>query len=377
MNNKDAIEVGEKYCRACLFFNTKKTEGRGFDDDNSLVEKNVLKFIDHKFGLNTLSSCLRIFDRVDYSTKNYIFKFYEEFAGALGIIKNNISSEYSILHGELFLLGAFYLVLQVEKIASSYIDNRNAFFLSYTLLQYLQKSSFLKDIITPTVISDLEQMAANYDQILLSTKKIRVKYWLGQNGETATNIVSILFLSADPTNASRLRLSEEFREIDEQLRQSKYRERFKLALPQLSLRPKDISGALLNMQPQIVHFSCHGTSEGALCFENEIGQTHLVQPDALAALFEKFSSQVKCVLLNACYTDLQAKAIAQYIEYVIGMNQAIGDKAAIAFAIGFYQALGAGRTIEEAYELGRVQIMLIGITGHLAPVLIKKKEIQS
>lgn len=187
------------------------------------------------------------------------------------------------------------------------------------------------------------------------------------------NKVTILFVAADPTNASRLCLGEEFREIDEQLTLSRHRDLFSLALPQLCLRSKDIARVLLNTQPQIVHFSGHGTPEGALCFENQIGQSQLVQPDALAALFEHFSSHVSCVLLNACYSELQAKAIAEHIEYVIGMNQAIGDKAAIAFAIGFYQALGAGRPIEDAYKLGCVQIRLENIPEHFTPVLIKKE----
>ena len=190
--------------------------------------------------------------------------------------------------------------------------------------------------------------------------------------ENPMETVSILFIAADPTNTSRLRLGEEFREIDEQLRLAKKREYYKLESPQLSIRIKDITLALLNIQPKIVHFSGHGTSEGALCFENEIGQTHLVQPDALASLFEQFANQVNCVLLNACYSETQAKAIAEHINYVIGMNKAIGDKAAIVFAIGFYQALGAGRTIEDAYKLGCVQIRLHGIPEHLTPVLFTR-----
>ena len=130
---------------------------------------------------------------------------------------------------------------------------------------------------------------------------------------------------------------------------------------------------MLDIQPQIIHFSGHGTSEGALCFEDQTGSTQLVQPDALAALFEQFASQVSCVLLNACYSEPQAKAIAQYIDHVIGMNQKIGDKAAIAFAIGFYQALGAGKTIEESYKLGCIQIRMQNIPEHLTPVLITKQ----
>lgn len=186
------------------------------------------------------------------------------------------------------------------------------------------------------------------------------------------NSISVLFLAADPTDAPRLRLGKEFCEIDEQLKLSNHRNRFKLELPQLFLRPKDISRALLNTQPQIVHFSGHGTEEGALCFEDEAGESHFVQPDALAALFEQFTDSVKCVLLNACFSEMQADAIGKHIDYVIGMNQEISDKAAISFAIGFYQALGAGRSIEDAYNFGCVQIRLQNIDEHLTPVLIRK-----
>jgi len=95
----------------------------------------------------------------------------------------------------------------------------------------------------------------------------------------------------------------------------------------------------------------------------------------LAALFKQFVTQVKCIILNACYSKDQAIAIAEHIDYVIGMSQAIGDKAAISFAVGFYQALGAGRTIQDAYELGCVQIRLQGIPEHLTPVLIEKGKV--
>lgn len=188
--------------------------------------------------------------------------------------------------------------------------------------------------------------------------------------------LSILFLAADPTDASRLRLGEELREIQERLQLANLRERFELH-QRMSVRPVDISQALLDVQPQIVHFSGHGTSTGALCFEDQLGSTQPIQPDALAALFEQFANQVSCVVLNACYSEIQATAIAKHIDHVIGMNQAIGDKAAIAFAVGFYQALGAGRSIKDAYKLGCVQIRLQSIPEHLTPVLIKRASVSS
>ena len=185
----------------------------------------------------------------------------------------------------------------------------------------------------------------------------------------------ILFLASDPTNAARLRLGEELRAIQEALQLAKLRDRFDL-YQRMSVRPVDVSQALLDIQPQVVHFSGHGTATGEICFENMAGETQVISSDALAALFEEFTDQVKCVVLNACFSETQASAIAQHINYVVGMNQELGDQAAIAFAIGFYQALGAGRTIDEAYKLGVVQIRLQGIPEHLTPVLLKKKDLQ-
>jgi hypothetical protein len=209
----------------------------------------------------------------------------------------------------------------------------------------------------------------------LENKLLKLKE--SKPGSEDANLISILFLAADPTNEARLRLGEEFREIHEKIKLAKERDQFKLELPQLSVRAADVSQALLDTQPHIVHFSGHGTSDGALCFENRIGETQVVQPEALAALFEQFADQVNCVLLNACYSEIQAKAIAKHIDYVIGMNRAIGDKAAIAFAIGFYQAIGGGRTIEGAYKLGCAQIGLAeGILEQFTPVLIKKGRLE-
>lgn len=73
---------------------------------------------------------------------------------------------------------------------------------------------------------------------------------------------------------------------------------------------------------------------------------------------------------------MQAEAIAQQINYVIGMKKAIGDKAAIEFAVGFYDALGAGRSVEFAYKLGCAAIRLAGIPEQLTPILKKKPNIE-
>jgi len=186
-------------------------------------------------------------------------------------------------------------------------------------------------------------------------------------------MINILFLAADPIDAVRLRLGEEAREIQDSLQLAKLRDLFEFH-QRLSVRPADISRALLDTNPEVVHFSGHGTDKGTICVEDISGRTHPIPADALAALFEQFESQIHCVLLNACYSEAQARAIANHIDYVIGMNEAIGDKSAIAFAVGFYQALGAGRSIEDAYKLGCAQIRLENAPEFCIPVLIKGKK---
>ncbi|MBD2777598.1 formylglycine-generating enzyme family protein [Iningainema sp. BLCCT55] len=58
------------------------------------------------------------------------------------------------------------------------------------------------------------------------------------------------------------------------------------------------------------------------------------------------------------------------------MSQSIGDEAAIEFAVGFYAALGAGRTYEFAYEMGCNAILLAGIPENLTPILLKKSTLK-
>ena len=189
-------------------------------------------------------------------------------------------------------------------------------------------------------------------------------------------IKKLLILAANPKGTSRLRLDEEVREIEAGLQRSQKRDQFILE-QKWAVRPRDIQRAMLDINPQIVHFSGHGTEDEGLVFEDETGQAKLVSGEALAGLFELFAEQVECVLLNGCYTKEQAKAIAQHIPYVIGMSQAIGDKAAIEFAVGFYDALGAGRQVEFAYNFGCNAIRLAGIREHLTPILKKSPKLSA
>jgi formylglycine-generating enzyme required for sulfatase activity len=184
--------------------------------------------------------------------------------------------------------------------------------------------------------------------------------------------MKILILAANPSNTDSLRLDREIRDIEEGLIRAQQRDRFEM-VQRWAVSFKDLQRAILELNPQIVHFSGHGAGERGLVLEDGQGQAQLISTDALARLFELFADQVQCVLLNACYSEVQGQAIARHIPYVIGMKQAIGDTAAREFSGGFYDALGAGRDIEFAYQLGCNRIQPASMAEHLTPVLLTSK----
>ncbi len=150
---------------------------------------------------------------------------------------------------------------------------------------------------------------------------------------------TILFLAANPQGTTPLRLDRELRDISEGLQRAQKRDRFKLE-QRSAVRPRDIQRAMLDLNPQIIHFSGHGEGEAGLVFEDEIGNSKLVDGDALAALFELFADRLNCVVLNGCYSEVQAQAIAQHIPYVITV------------AISLVRFLGVLQPLElKAYDL--------------------------
>lgn len=180
-------------------------------------------------------------------------------------------------------------------------------------------------------------------------------------------VKKILILTANPKNTEKLRLDEEVRQIQEGLKRAKSRDQFEV-VSEWAVTTDALRRAMLDHNPQIVHFSGHGAGEQGLALEDDVGKVKLVDTEALADLFGLFSD-VECVLLNACYSEVQARAIAEHIGFVIGMSHAVGDKAARKFSVGFYDGLGAGRDIEFSYKLGCNAIRMEGIPEHLTPVI--------
>lgn len=180
--------------------------------------------------------------------------------------------------------------------------------------------------------------------------------------------VKILVLATNPKETTPLRLDEEMRGIDQALQQSRFRDNFELE-QQWAVRVSDLQRLLLRYKPDIVHFSGHGSTSSEIILEDNNGRSLPVPAEALSRLFLLLKDNIKCVVLNACYTEAQAEAIARHIGCVVGMSRAIGDDSAISFAEAFYGALGDGRDIKTAFELGCNRINLENLDEQDIPKL--------
>ena len=190
---------------------------------------------------------------------------------------------------------------------------------------------------------------------------------------------TILIVSASPLDQDHLRLGAEVRDIRNALQRSLNREDWIIESNE-AVTVDDLRRALLDFRPTVVHFSGHGGGLGGLCFEDADGNTNSTDAVPLAKLFHHFKDDLKCVVLNACYSKVQCDVIRQEVDYVVGMSAAVDDSSAAKFAVAFYDAVFAGTDFRTAFDLGCTTLDLnklpnadvpIFMTGsHLTPVVL-------
>ena len=166
-------------------------------------------------------------------------------------------------------------------------------------------------------------------------------------------MTKILFLAANPKTTSLLQLRDEANKIHDSLKKAGAADEFQL-IEKWAVDSAALRRTLLDEKPDIVHFSGHGTGAEGLVLEGQDGIPRSATGDALASLFKIVNEikPVRCVLLNACYAEEQARAIFRHIDNVIGMRREVKDDAAIAFSVGFYDGLARQLPTRTAFDLG-------------------------
>jgi hypothetical protein len=184
--------------------------------------------------------------------------------------------------------------------------------------------------------------------------------------------IRILFFGANPVDVHPLQIGKEVREIEAEIRTATRRDAFELKT-EWAVRPNDLMRELLRFQPHIVHFSGHGSKNQEIILENEQGLGQAVGKQALTDLFKALKDNVRIVVLNSCYSQPQAEALSQVIDFTVGTSQAVKDRSAVAFAAAFYGTLAFGRSVQTAFDVARTAISLNGLSGSDIPVLLVRE----
>ena len=171
--------------------------------------------------------------------------------------------------------------------------------------------------------------------------------------------MKILFLSANPKKTERLRFDKEFKEIQGSIAVSKARKRVSLLL-RTAVTPNDVQGYVEKEKPDIVHFSGHGSANGEIILEDENGNPKPIPAEIFANMFKVLDSQIRCVVLNCCYSAIAAKEIGRIVDCVIGIKTDLEDGVAVTFASAFYLALGENKDLQLAFDFAVKEFVLKG-----------------
>lgn len=199
--------------------------------------------------------------------------------------------------------------------------------------------------------------------------------------------ISILFIASNPdiefidddgntVQQQKLKLEKEAREIHESIQKSLKRDSISFET-RWATRVTDLLQFINEVNPTILHFSGHGTSDGKLVFQDNNDKPKLLSMDALVELINASSDNLRLVVLNNCFSSILSEKIVDNIEASIGMNNTIGDQAAIVFASQLYSSIGFGLSLEKAFQQAIVALKLYEIPEEQTPQLYLSNGIEA
>jgi len=185
------------------------------------------------------------------------------------------------------------------------------------------------------------------------------------------DVLMVLFFASNPDGVKQLSIDNEARMIEEAIRKSKHRDKvfFK---SQWATQATDILQGINEMNPDIIHFSGHGTEENELVLQNSDGSPMRISKEAIAQVISTVSDKVKLVFFNSCFSQGQAEEIIKHIDSAIGMTSSITDEAACKFAAQFYSSLGFGCSLDKAFIQAKASLMLENIPEDNTPEIYCK-----
>jgi hypothetical protein len=256
------------------------------------------------------------------------------------------------------------------------------------LIDYLEQRQLVEYLVRAIAGEQRDQITAREPALAV----VRVP-------ESSASRSVILFLAANPSGTTRLRLDEECAGIELELSMSAAREDFDLR-SKWAVTVDDMMRHLAALQPVIIHFSGHGhdgpgsdvngqrlepssqrdveaAPEAGIYLQGEHRQPMLVSARALAQMFASAASSTRIVVLNACFSDALAESLCSVVDCVVGMRGAVDDDTARSFAASFYRALGNRSSVANAVDQAIATLAAKQLPGEHLPVCRTRPGVQA
>lgn len=203
-------------------------------------------------------------------------------------------------------------------------------------------------------LSDAYEELETRPEVKLNSKIYPNEIQFRNNGKT-----KILVLKATPDDLEKIDVDGEIEIIKKEAERSDVRDKIDVGTD-LQASADNFNARILKMRPEILHFAGHGKN-GRLVLRSESGGGNPVRKEAIARALGEHKDTIACVILNACSTVEQGRAIAENIANVIVTNRAIEDNSAKKFSRAFYQALFSGESYLKAYQIALSSLDLMGM----------------
>ena len=182
--------------------------------------------------------------------------------------------------------------------------------------------------------------------------------------------LKILFVSANSIPGASLKVEAEYKKVKNGLRGK--RNCNVLHTPSATL--EEVISDIEEYKPNVVHFSAHGSPSEEIILTDEAGTPKPVPTRALEKLFKLLKDGIHLVVMNSCFSERQARAIAKSIDCVVGVTLTLRDDIAVKFSPQFYEALARGKPVAYAYDRAMISVYGEGAGVHESPKLFCKNE---
>jgi len=162
----------------------------------------------------------------------------------------------------------------------------------------------------------------------------------------------ILYLSSSPSDLVNLGVDKEFRAIYENLNEDLFKVQ-SVSKTQIS----DIQAVICESQPDIIHFSGHGSSKNIVLEADRNTSAGVFKP-AFIRIFQNLKKRPELIFLNACQTYDNLDDLSYIIDFLIATDRKVSDSTAIMFAKNFYRFLSLGASVKSSFNLAGNQFSI-------------------